>query len=364
MLFRIIPVKENRILFYSYSGKDCSDSPRCIAEHLRQVNPDIEIIWAVKGGRKKIKEQIDGQVIEYNSLAHIYYGTTAKVIVTNTGPYKAIKYRNSQVIINTWHGGGAYKKTGMDNPYKNKYQYLYNKNLGQSGVTLFVSSSKLFTKYVIQGAFNYKGDVIECGLPRNDQLFDYKRIKENSDKVRKYYRLDPDMKIVLYAPTWRNYVLDEFEQLNVSDLLNSLEKRFGGKWKFIYRGHNLSNSLNLNEFCDAINATDYPEMQELLCATDFLISDYSSCIWDYSILQRPTILFVPDIEKYNEAFAFYTPISTWGFEIAKNNIELNKIICTFDQEQAKLMISTNHEYFGDKESGNATLAIVNYIINS
>ena len=89
------------------------------------------------------------KVIKYNSLAHLYYGITSKFIITNTGPYKALEYRKSQVIINTWHGGGAYKKTGRDNPYKDKYKRLYNEKFGQSGVKLFLSSSKAFTKYAI-----------------------------------------------------------------------------------------------------------------------------------------------------------------------------------------------------------------------
>lgn len=92
-----------------------------------------------------------------------------------------MEYRKSQVIINTWHGGGAYKKTGVDNPYKNKWQILYNKNFGQAGVRLFLSSSEAFTKYAIRGAFEYKGEVLQCGLPRNDILLD----KSKHDEIRK-----------------------------------------------------------------------------------------------------------------------------------------------------------------------------------
>ena len=49
-----------------------------------------------------------------------------------------------------------------------------------------------------------------------------------------------------------------------------------------------------------IDATDYPDMQELLAVSDCLISDYSSCIWDYSIMGKPIYLYTPDVDEYDK----------------------------------------------------------------
>ena len=187
----IFPVKCNRILFYSFSGKDFSDSPRYISEFIENKNIGYELVWAVNNP-EEFQWLLDRgyKVIKYNSLAHLYYGITSKYIITNTGPYKALEYRKSQIIINTWHGGGAYKKTGRDNPYKDKYKRLYNEKFGQYGVKLFLSSSKAFTKYAIKGAFGYEGEIAEVGLPRNDILFKVNEHGSIALEVRRQLGID------------------------------------------------------------------------------------------------------------------------------------------------------------------------------
>lgn len=357
----ILPIKKNRILFYSFSGKKYTCSPKYIYEYINiNYNKDFEMIWALN----KPNDYPNLKCVKYGSLKHLIIEATSKFIITNTGPFKAVSSRKGQIIINTWHGGGAYKKTGMDNPYKNKYQYLYNKNLGQNGVNLFLSSSNFFTKYAIRNAFGYKGEVLEYGLPRNDQLFNKNKIKENMIKVKKFYNLDESVKILLYAPTWRNYDMYKYEKIEIANLLKVCKERFGGNWIFLYRGHNFTNNVNINEENTYINATDYPEMQELLSAADLLISDYSSCIWDYSLLYRPTILFTPDIEMYDQKFAFYTAIDSWGFKRANTNKELFNIIKNLNLKECINMINNNHEYFGNKETGNSTKKVVDYILKN
>lgn len=362
-IFRIFPINNNRILFYSFSGKDCSDSPRYIADYISQRDSSYQIIWAVNDPDRwqDLKHSTGWKFIKYRSLAHIYYGSTSKFIVTDTGPYKAIEYRKDQEIINTWHGGGAYKKTGMDNPYKDKYRNLYNKNFGQKGVTLFLSSSKVFTKYAIRGAFGYKGAVAECGLPRNDIFFDKAIIKNLYNKVRCELGLR-DKKIVLYAPTWRNYDENGFELIDVNRVVDACKKSFGGQWIFAYRGHNLSNGIHVSDDSDGIvNLTSYPDMQKLLIAADVLISDYSSCIWDYSLLMKPCFLFTPDLEKYVNTFAFYTPIEKWGFDVCRSNSDLEKRISRYSDEVGKQKIEENHLFFGNTETGEARERVYKYI---
>ena len=72
-----------------------------------------------------------------------------------------------------------------------------------------------------------------------------------------------------------------------------------------------------------VNVSDYPDMQELLCVADSLITDYSSCIWDYSLLARPCYLYVPDLDEYvNKEQGLFTPIESWYGVICRNNDEL------------------------------------------
>mgnify|MGYP000019584711 FL=1 len=362
----IFPVKCNRILFYSFSGKDFSDSPRYISEFIENKNIRYELVWAVNNP-EEFQWLLDRgyKVIKYNSLAHLYYGITSKYIITNTGPYKALEYRKSQIIINTWHGGGAYKKTGRDNPYKDKYKRLYNEKFGQYGVKLFLSSSKAFTKYAIKGAFGYEGEIAEVGLPRNDILFKVNEHGSIALEVRRQLGIDNNAKILLFAPTWRNYETGKFEKIDVDGLLKACEERFGGKWVFVFRGHNLSKESShvAKESC-CIDATNYYDMQKLMIAAEVLVSDYSSCIWDFSLMFKPCFLYVPDLKKYDQTFAFYTSIYSWGFSVCESNGELIASVRRFDRKSYTDSVKENHKLFGNAETGAAIEYVYKYIIET
>lgn len=362
-LLYIFPIRSNRVLFYSFSGKDFSDSPKYISEYIEKNDKRYDLIWAVNNpdGFHDLLNR-GYKVIKYNSIAHLYYGITAKFIITNTGPYKALEYRKSQVIINTWHGGGAYKKTGRDNPYKDKYKRLYNEEFGQAGVKLFLSSSKAFTKYAIKGAFGYEGEIAEAGLPRNDILFKINEHTNISSEVKRQLGIDDNKKILLFAPTWRNYETEQYEKIDSDRLLEACKERFGGDWVFVFRGHNLSKGIShvSNESC-CVDATDYYDMQRLMIASEVLVSDYSSCIWDFSLMYKPCFLYTPDLKKYDSIFAFYTPIHDWGFDVCESNRDLITSINDFNEKVYVANINENHKLFGNTETGTATEYIYEYI---
>lgn len=365
-LLYVFPVNSNRILFYSFSGKDFSDSPKYISEYIENKNIGYNLVWALNNPDKFQYLQDRGyKVIKYNSIVHLYYGITSKFIVTNTGPYKALEYRKSQVIINTWHGGGAYKKTGRDNPYKDKYKRLYNEKFGQSGVSLFLSSSKAFTKFAVKGAFGYKGKIAEVGLPRNDILFKVDEHESIALEVRRQLGIDNNAKILLFAPTWRNYETEKFEKIDVDGLLKACGERFGGKWVFVFRGHNLSkeSSYKAKESC-CVDATNYNDMQKLMIAAEVLVSDYSSCVWDFSLMFKPCFLFTPDLNMYDQTFAFYTPIYNWGFKVCQSNCELVESVKSFDSEAFINAVNDNHRLFGNSETGAAIEYVYKYIIET
>ena len=108
-----------------------------------------------------------------------------------------------------------------------------------------------------------------------------------------------------------------------------------------------------------VNVSDYPDMQELLCAADSLITDYSSCIWDYSLLARPCYLFVPDLDEYvNKEQGLFTPIESWYGVICRNNDELceemvKAVSEATGRETFKAMAERQLSTFGSYETGQA-----------
>ena len=85
--------------------------------------------------------------------------------------------------------------------------------------------------------------------------------------------------------------------------LDALEKRFHKKFVLFLRSHPhtgkdifLSNTGREGIF----DVSDYADMQELLCASDILLTDYSSSMWDFSFTGRPCFIFAEDIESYKK----------------------------------------------------------------
>lgn len=110
----------------------------------------------------------------------------------------------------------------------------------------------------------------------------------------------------------------------------------------------------------------YPDMQELLCATDILITDYSSCMWDFSLMYKPCFIYANDLEEYKIERNFHTPIKEWPFPLSINNDELIKNINDFDNNKYIKKVKEHHEKLGSYENGQASkkmCILINSICN-
>lgn len=361
LLMRKKGIQSNKIVFISHRGKQYSCNPKYISEYLMEHYPDeFEIVWAFNTPKdfKFLKEK-GIQVVKKEGKAHLRHLMTAKAIVTNVDFYTYLPKVKGQIALDTWHGGGAYKTCGFANiqnlmteRQKRHFKRLYSK------VNLYCSSSKLFTQQTIRESRLFQGEVLEVGMPRNDILVRGDR-PEVATKVREYFSLDDDTKIVLYAPTYRSEAESaDFQELDIEGLNQALTDRFGGKWCCLYRTHHLSKRMKQVEDSGVwISAVEYPDMQELLYTADVLISDYSSCIWDFSLQYRPVFLYCPDLKNYTSTRDFYMPIEKWHFVLTQSQIELERSIRNFDGERYCEGIAEHHRELGSCESGEATRLI-------
>jgi CDP-glycerol glycerophosphotransferase len=94
-------------------------------------------------------------------------------------------------------------------------------------------------------------------------------------------------------------------------------------------------------------------MQELLCAADILITDYSSSMWDFSLTFKPCFIYAPDLAKYQAEQGFYIPLEQLPFPIAETNEQLAHNIRTFDPEKYKQAVKQYHSDLGSHETGTA-----------
>jgi CDP-glycerol glycerophosphotransferase len=339
----------------SYGGKQYSCNPKYIYECLKNDNR-YDCIWCLP------KDYITNKNIKRfnksNWLLYVWHNLTAKMIITNDLPMPIIPYHKNQIIIHTGHGGGSYKKCGQEM----FGSYFIKKDVKYAGgkITYSIASCKASLKD-FTNAYGVNSDhILNFGMPRSDILFsnDLNIIK----KVYSHYNISDSMSIVLYAPTYRGKVTKS-KSMNIDDLdklLSELDEKFKRKHVFMIRTHH---SVK-DKFSEAaLNGNSYDDIQELICAADILITDYSSLIWDFCIIKKPFFLYLPDLQKYESDRGFTVPIEKWGFPFAESFDELLLNIRNFDMAQHIASILYHTRMLGSYENGVATKLCVDFINN-
>ena len=351
----------------SFEAGKYACNPRRISEYLAKNYPDdVEIIWAFKGANnfRWLADWGVSKTVEYGTFSFYRYALSSRVFVYNMRIPAMIPFRKKQTTIGTGHGGGAYKKLLLDNPsIRTSDQKI--QELSASHTDILVSSCKYYTKYVVRGAFAHKGECLECGMPRNDELVN-NHDNKTAAYIRKYYNIPADNKIILYAPTYRKGKRNEATDYNldVRGIVEAAKERFGGEWTILYRMHYfIKKRLPADtKGQHIIDVTDYGDMQDLLLAADILITDYSSSVWDYSLLKRPCFLYTTDLDEYLETQGFYVDVRDWPFPLAKDNAALVDNIAHFDEEQYLKDVHKHHTDLGSFDNGNATETISKRIL--
>lgn len=356
-----MPIKKNRITFYLTERKGFQCSAKYIAQELiKRYGDRVELIWVTKYPETCEKQGALGiKVVAANSPEHWKYQLTSGVVIVNDAFHESVVLRRGQLKINTWHACMNYKKIGKAViPFENEEQVkLFDIRNKQPDI--YLSGSEFFTEDTSKSFGFDKSRFIATGLPRNDILFSDS--KNLSERIKSMYGISKEKRLVLYAPTFRkgnvsSKLLPDFEYLK-----SALEKRFSGQWCVLYRNHQfVSEKEELPS--GVIDVSDYDDMNELLAVSDVLISDYSSCLWDFSLTYRPSFVFAPDIDKYeSEDRAFAFPLSKWPYPIAGSNDELISNISEFDEQAYREKITEHHNTCKSYDDGNATKRVVDII---
>ncbi len=348
-----------RVVFFSYFGKQYSCNPKYLCEYLMQASPEYEIVWAfAKPEDFAWLEQRGMHIVRYNSLAFARACLTSGFVVTNSQLPAWFPVLRRMHIINTWHGGGAYKRVGTGFLRASKGKQLMDA-LSRHKPCVYLSSSKAFTQLTIRQSFEHEGEVLECGMPRNDLLV-RQSTPEVTQRVKERLGIDPDTRILLYAPTYREdrEISSDYFDLNIAR--DALARRFGGTWTIVFRLHYLV-AGKLPATQDYVDASTYPDMQELLYAADVLLTDYSSSIWDFGLTGRPCFLYVPDLDEFDLQRGFYSDIRTWPWPLAQTKDELARNVLEFDEQAFARKLEQHYEDLGSTDTGHACEAVANWM---
>ena len=360
-IFWIFPIKNNQVVLTSFNGRLFNCSPKYLAIALAKHKEMIVYFAIKKQYDNKVSLPKNIQRVRYSSLKHFYLLMTSKYIVVNsTGITGLLPYRKSQKLINTWHGAGAFKTAGVK-IFKTK-SAIRKRRLTANNTSYFLSSSREFTEDQRVSMLLDIDKFVESGLPRNDILFE--NHPEIRERVIERYGIDRDKRIILYAPTYRDGPVKSligygFTPIDVEKVINTCNNTFGVKFVFLFKAHHDMIPENINSFC--INASDYPDTQELLYAADILITDYSSIQWDFALQRKPGFLYTPDIKEYISVHPLESDYHEWPFPTALNNNELIDCIKQYDAQASKKRIDDYFVQMGSFDHGHATEIVLKQV---
>ena len=354
---------DNLVVFSAFDYKSYNDNPRYISEKLHELRPETKIAWLLKdpeAARRKFN--IPDYVQCYNSIQRrgVSAMARARVVVDNYAKRFYLKFPGKgQIYIQTWHGDRAFKKVGFD--FEGQHLRMLEEHC-----TLGVTGSDYGDRQ-FRSAFHYKGELMKVGYPRNDILI--RNDPAEKAAVRARLGLDESVRILLYAPTFRDVEQRAHSaqkmRLDLHHVLDTLERATGETWKCLLRAHYLSYGIPLKDETGRIlPASDYPEMAELLLVADALITDYSSCAGDYALCRRPIFLYQDDLEDYkNNSRQLYFDMKDSPYWVASTPEELDGLIEACTPERARENCDAILRFYGEVETGHAAQSIAEYIID-
>jgi len=214
--------------------------------------------------------------------------------------YMRTTKRDTQ-FVQLWHGAGAFKRFGLSTETDPKVAEVV-RSANRKITHLFVTSQAVKPFY--EEAFAVPPErIYPTGIPVTDIYFDEERICQRKSSFYQKYPELASKKILLYAPTFRRtdeenrQIMDRFDAERIHQIL-------GDEWVILIRMHPKFPVENLpqNKYC--YNMTDYNDITDLYLVSDLFITDYSSSVVEYALLDKPILLFAYDLAEYDRGFYF------------------------------------------------------------
>lgn len=347
-VYRVRGVDAGKVFFSSFKGKSYCDSPRFISEALHALRPDLKIVWQLAPGQDA-PDYV--RAVRPHSLSALSELATAGCIVDNFNrPIYLLKFPG-QLYVQTWHGDRGFKKVLYDLPNPIAYPDGRQMDLAVAGSD--------FGEGVYRTAFRYSGEVLKIGMPRNDRLA--RPDPAGIAAIRRRLGIGEGVRVMLYAPTFRDATSGQ-EQAAGFDLeraVGILKQSTGCDWLCLTRAHDMNRGIAARG-ADIRDATGYPEMSDLLLASDLLVTDYSSSAGDFPLLGRPVILYQPDLDEFTRSDrTMYFDIRQSPFLRAESQDALFELLRNFDRlpDRSQEILA----FYGAREGGDSAAAVARWI---
>lgn len=370
LLTKILPIDHRIILFESNVGRNYTGNPKAIYEEMIRLGLDRkyrcyfileDIEMKIPGSAKSIKR---------NRLRYFYYFAIAGVWISDTRFPKYIIKRQDTIYIQTWHGTPLKRLAlDLDAVYMSGETSLedYKRNFYNNVQTWdYLLSQNNYSTEIFKKAFGFKKKILEIGYPRNDILY-RENNKDEIYKIKERLGLPQDKRIVLYAPTWRdneyytNGIYKFSSGLDFSLLMEQMKEDTVWLVKYHYL---IMDRIDWSAYEGFIYTFDKSyDISLLYLVSDMMVTDYSSVMFDYSILKRPMLFYCYDLSEYKDTLRgfYFDFLKEAPGPVVQTTEALIESIKEYDYE----LYRENYEAFIAKynhaDDGNASRKIINLI---
>lgn len=330
----VLPMKDNKVCFLSDVRTVMGGNLKCVYDYLE--DKDYERVIEFKADRRLHRTFKQKFQLVYNLVTSHYI-----ILDDFSNAITNLKVRKGQEIVQLWHGPGAFKKFGWSRA--NNGEDIKKIHPGYKKYTKAIVSGQGI-KWCYAEAFSISEDKVRAtGFPRTDDFFNEDYIEETKNRV---YEEHPELKgkkIILFAPTYRGTKVKDasydFSQLD----WEKIYEEFCEEYVFIIKWHpalynnlemGIVNGPDLSKYEDFyLDFSKYRDINELLLVCDCLITDYSSVIFDYVLLNKPIVYFTYDLQEYTSygGRGLYFDFNEYVYgAVAKNQDELIEAISCDD----------------------------------
>lgn len=345
--------KTNYVLFQSMIGRTFGDSPKVIYSAMLKDTyfSNYKFFWAFVDVDEF--DVPDATKVSINSFRYFITSLKCGIWVGNSGIERGLKYKHRKTLfINTGHGA-AFKYIG--NAVSNRRDFNFK------DVDFFCTVSEM-DKEIRMRDMGVRSEALKMiGYPVNDYLYDL--TPEKIASLRKKYNIPDGKKVICYAPTWRESTnKGKSYDINPPIDINKWKKELSSDYVLMLRIHHLTTKILGISYDDfVLDGSSYFPSYEVLAITDLLISDYSSILFDFSILERPMFAFAYDYDDYRKKRGLY--ISPYDILPNSTFVDEDSLILAikkFDYNQLHADASRmKKEYM--KGVGNATSECIRFI---
>jgi len=309
------PLDEKKVVFADFRDREMPDNFLSLYELCKKAGYTCIVLSGKPFGKNVPKWIRRKEKIKFHFAFIRLYAQCRAVFLVEYFPLAYIvNPRVGTDVVQLWHGCGVMKKIGYSAQGKKWGASEKEKKRYPMHTTYTIASASSYrAKEAFEDAFRCDPQIIQpLGVPRTDIYYDETFRAEAKIRVHQMFPEIGNRKIILYAPTFRGRSISK-SYIDCKLDYHALNEALSKEYVFLIKFHpmmakgGLTDSVRINNFGFVLDATHKLGAEEALCVADILVTDYSSIMFEYLLLERPIISFIYDIDEYVKDRGLYAP---------------------------------------------------------